>query len=134
MEDELELGYLDWKWTLDYSKQRISCSSSKYATRPINWPDYRQKVYRDSFRKFIFRSDEYNETQNVPNGDDFQPQPQIGLPYNEKFVSGDPTRQPETKPGGVTVQEQKDEEIKKPKDKEIEMTDYDFTETLEYKS
>jgi hypothetical protein len=93
------------------------------------------KRYRwDSSRKFIFRSDKYNERQNVANGDDFQPQPRIGLPYNEKFVWGDPTRQPETRPGNVIVQEPKDEEIKKPKDKEIEMADSDFAETLEYKS
>jgi hypothetical protein len=47
---------------------------------------------------------------------------------------GDPTRQPETRPGNVIVQEPKDEEIEKPKDKEIEMADSDFAETLEYKS
>jgi hypothetical protein len=80
----------------------------------------------DSSREFIFRSDEYNETQNIANEDDFRPQPQIGLPYNEKFVWGDPTRQPETRPGDVIAQE--------PKDEELRMTDSDFTETLEYKS
>jgi hypothetical protein len=83
------------------------------------------KRYRwDSSRKFIFRSQEYNETQNVANMDDFQPQTRIGLPYEEKFVWGDPTRRHETRPEDVIVQE--------PKDKEIEMDDSSFAETLEY--
>jgi hypothetical protein len=86
MEDELELGYLRLKmnWIIRNTESAVPLANTLHDL--LTGQIVGKRYGWDSSRKFIFRSDEYNETQNVANGDDFQPQPRIGLLYNEKFV------------------------------------------------